>query len=56
MLFLQQQLFTRPEVEAIQEMLANRVCYRCKFRYCEHQDADHYFFEEPEDAIPEESN
>ena len=48
-------LFTEDDVRAIQESLAGFVCSRCKQKYSEHWDADH-FFESSEDLDLEEVN
>ena len=35
---------------------ADAVCFRCKVRLKDHRNADHLFFEDPEDAPDEEFN
>jgi hypothetical protein len=36
--------------------LASRICYRCKLRYRDHDDADHLFFDSPVDLSYEDAN
>jgi hypothetical protein len=47
---------TTADLQALQESLADSVCYRCKRKYRHHRDADHRFFEYAEDLDPEEAN
>ena len=47
---------TQPEVTVILALIAECTCYRCKLKYGGHADADHFFFEDPEDVPFDESN
>jgi hypothetical protein len=47
---------TQPEVTVILALIAECTCYRCKLKYGDHADADHFFFEDPEDVPFDESN
>jgi hypothetical protein len=47
---------TELEIETIWELLADLICCRCKFRYRDHANADHLFFNNAEDAGFEEFN
>ncbi len=49
-------LFTAADAEALRKSLADRICYRCKQKYRDHRDADHFFFEYVEDPEPEDAN
>jgi predicted ArsR family transcriptional regulator len=44
------------DFEAMLVAHADAVCYRCKVRLKDHRDADHLFFEEPDEAPDEEFN
>ena len=49
-------IVTRREIKMIRDMLADRICHRCHLHYRGHAQADHFFFECPEDLPFEESN
>jgi hypothetical protein len=51
-----EEFITQPEVAAILALIAECTCYRCKVKYGGRADADHFFFENPEDAPFDESN
>ena len=44
------------EVAEILAEHAEAVCFRCKLRLKDHRNADHLFFEHPDEAPEEESN
>jgi hypothetical protein len=44
------------DFETIMAQHADAICFRCKVRLKNHRDADHLFFEEPDEAPDEESN
>jgi hypothetical protein len=48
-------LFSEADVRAFRELLADFVCSRCKQKYRDHWDADH-FFEYAEDFDPDEAD
>lgn len=48
-------LFSEADVRAIRELLADFVCSRCKQKYRDHWDADH-FFEYAEDFDPDKAD
>jgi hypothetical protein len=48
-------LFSEADVRAIRESLADFVCSRCKQKYRDHWDADH-FFEYAEDFDPDKAD
>jgi hypothetical protein len=49
-------IVTQREIKMIRDMLADCICHRCHLHYGGHAQADHFFFECPEDLPPEESN
>ena len=47
--------FSEADVRAIRESLADFICSRCRQKYRDHRDADH-FFEYAEDLDPDEAD
>ncbi len=50
------ELISVGEVAEILAEHAEAVCFRCKLRLKDHRNADHLFFEHPDEAPEEESN
>jgi hypothetical protein len=50
------EIISLSDFEAMLALHADAICYRCKVRLKDHRDADHLFFEEPDEAPDEESN
>lgn len=50
------ELISLREFEAILDEHADAICFRCKVPLKQHLEADHLFFEDPEDAPEQESN
>lgn len=51
-----QVLITELDIRFLVAQLAARICYRCKLRYSDHEDADHLFFDSPVDLNYDEAN
>jgi hypothetical protein len=51
-----QVLISDSELKSLIAQLQFQVCCRCRLRYCNHQNADHLFFDDPADLNFHESN
>jgi hypothetical protein len=56
MLHEREQLVTEVEVRIIMTALAELLCCRCELHYRDHADADHLFFDDPNDTGIEDRN
>ena len=52
----QQQFLTELEIRTIMALLSDLICWRCEIRYRDHRDADHLFYDDPQDAYLKDRN
>ena len=53
---MQPAFFTEQDIQFVAKLLEFQICCRCRLHYCDHGDADHLFFCDPEDVPYDETN